>query len=249
MMDGIPKISDFSTAADFISAFELHMDCFLMTKSFDASEHDNIRVKFLKFAMSKSPGFNALGVDGRSTYESLKRKVSLLLQPTSTPLKSFFELDCCNFKSATDYIVESKKLLSCFIDDETVMELLIKQRVVELLPSDAGLMLGNASSNFTEFMKQLSFMWNLLSSSPQSCLSISKNVSQKRRFVPNSKAMTDRCYACDGYGHYARDCPNNRNRNRQPRDALKSAKSDFPKAWSRRSVTDTTDPDSKNLTE
>lgn len=218
MMDAIPKVCDFSTATDFITAFELHMDCFLMTKSFDSKDHDDIRMKFLKFAMSKCPGYNALGVDGRTTYESLKKKVSLLLQPTATPLKDFFDLECANYKSATDYIVESKRLLSCFIGDEPTAELLIRQRLLEQLPSDAGLMIRNMKTDFSEFVKQLSSLWNLVSSH-QPCLLTSRNEIQKRRYSNSYRPTSERCYTCSGYGHYARFCPsgsgNDRSRNRQ----------------------------------
>ena len=168
-MDGLPKLCDFSSAGEFLIAFELHMDCFLLSKSIDKSAHNGVKLKFLKLAMSKAPGYNALGIDGRFTYESLKQKVSLLLQSSSTPFKDFIALDCKCFDTATEYIVKGKTLLKEFIGDERMQELLIKQRIVELLPSDAGLLLKTNATSFDEFVKQASFLWTSLRSE-QTCL-------------------------------------------------------------------------------
>ena len=206
-MDGLPKLCDYSSANEFLIAFELHMDCFLISKSIDKSAHNGVKLKFLKLAMSKAPGYNALGIDGRFTYEALKKKVSLLLQPSSTPFKDFIALDCKCFATATDYIVKGKALLKEFIDDEPMQELLIKQRIVELLPSDAGLLLRTNVASFDEFVKHISFLWTLLRSE-QTCLTATcrPTFSLSGREYSNNRNNRGRCYICGKFNHYAKQC-------------------------------------------
>ena len=64
-MNDLPKISDCVSAEEFISAFDIYMDCFLISKSISLEDYESVKLKFLKLVLSKAAGYHALGVDGR----------------------------------------------------------------------------------------------------------------------------------------------------------------------------------------
>ena len=198
-MNDLPKLSDYVSADGFISAFEIYMDCFLISKSIASEDHESVKLKFLKLVLSKAAGYHALGVDGRTTYKSLLEKVNLLIQSTSTPLKDFFALDCSCFVSATDYIVKARSLLSSFINDEKVQELMIVQRLKELLPPDAALLLTEEMPRFDFFVKHIQAMWKLVQSDEKVC------AVSKESFT-RDPVRRIRCYSCGKFGHVARNC-------------------------------------------
>lgn len=204
-MNDLPKLSDYVSADEFISAFEIYMDCFLISKSIASEDHESVKLKFLKLILSKAAGYHALGVDGRTTFQSLAGKIHLLIQSTSTPMKDFFALDCSRFANATDYIVKAKSLLSSFVSDEVVKELLIAQRLKELLPPDAALLLTEETPRFDCFVKHMQAMWKLVQSSDQVCAASTKAIRDKNDTVSRRK-----CYSCGSFWHIARNCPQTR---------------------------------------
>lgn len=199
-MNDLPKLRDYASADDFISAFEVYMDCFLISKSIASEDQESVKLKFLKLALSKAAGYHALGVDGRTTYKSLLEKVNLLIQSTSTPLKDFFALDCSCFVSATDYIVKARSLLSSFIKDEHVQELMIVQRLKELLPPDAALLLTEEMPRFDIIVKHVQAMWKLVQQSDEKVCAVSREVFKR------DPVRRIQCYSCGKFGHVARNC-------------------------------------------
>ena len=108
-------------------------------------------------------------------------------------------LNSSSFATATDYIVKAKSLLSSFIDNEEVKELMIVQRLKELLPPDAALLLTEESPRFDYFVKHIQVMWKMVQSGEPLCAVSTQS-------VKSDPVKRIKCYFCGKLGHIARHC-------------------------------------------
>lgn len=198
-MEGLPKIADFTSAQEFLDHFEIFMDCFLLSKNIIKEDKAaDIRFKFLKYALSKSPGFSALKIDEKTSYHFLKSQASSLFTETKMPFHDFWKLPVSEFLSAHDFVVKAKRALASFITEEQVVELLIRQRLQEMLPPDASLML-KTCADFTDFMNKISLLWSMLLQEKAEKVCVSK--------VENSRRQTSvTCFNCGRLNHVSRQC-------------------------------------------
>ena len=57
-MEGLPKITEYTSSQEFLEHFEIHMDCFLLSRNISKPDKaEEVKYKFLKYALSKSPVF------------------------------------------------------------------------------------------------------------------------------------------------------------------------------------------------
>lgn len=200
-MDGLPKVIDYDNAKEFLEQFDVYLDCFFVSKNItDQDKKEDIQLKFLKFSLSKSPAYGALSIDGRTTYATLKAKVSSIFPTANTPFQDFWNLSIRDFANAYAYAVKSKKLLSQFLSDEKQTEVLIQQRLCEILPADAALQLEKCK-DFSDFLNKVSLMWSMLSVQQETriCAHKSDSLSTPRR-------LPSQCYNCAKFYHISRRC-------------------------------------------
>ena len=204
-MEGLPKIADFTSAQEFLDHFEIYMDCFLLSKNIIKEDKAvDTKFKFLKYALSKSPGFSALKIDDKTSYHILKSQASSLFTETKKPFHDFWTLPVREFLSAHDFVVKAKRCLSTFIAEEKVVELLIRQRLQERLPPDASLQL-RACVDFSDFMNKVSLLWSMLQQENAEKVCASKAESSRRQ-----TSVT--CFNCGRLNHRSRQCQFRKNR-------------------------------------